>query len=179
MKLAVLFCFLLKGRGTALETAHQLRAVHCRFVRSVLPTQQPRSPPAPRAPLREKAGEVYSNIPSLFTPRPTRQRLAVSFIFRAPILRSIPGYRNAVGRLQKVLSGGIHIQLTTCKQLIQLNLQQHLLLTLSFIVWGECCLPKPGIGVEIQYKQRVGARLAAQLDATELLPITTVHVNTV
>ncbi|GBP39781.1 hypothetical protein EVAR_23107_1 [Eumeta japonica] len=59
----------------------------------------PRAPGAPAAApscrsgarATERAGEVYLNIPCLFAP-PLPQRLAVSFIFRPPVLRSIPGY---------------------------------------------------------------------------------------
>lgn len=71
------------------------------------------SPSRPASPPRERAGEVYSNIPCLFAPLLTRQRLAVSFIFRVPILRSIPGYPNAVRRLQTGVSQRRCVQIST------------------------------------------------------------------
>lgn len=62
---------------------------------------------------RERAGEVYSNIPCLFAPLPVRQRLAVSFIFRAPILRSIPGHPIAVSRLHNGTCAVSHAPIST------------------------------------------------------------------
>lgn len=103
------FVFLAKQTGalikTVMETAHLLCStlLICTAERGS-DTARPAGPLA--ASLADCRGKEparsiqISPVCSHPSPTPTRQRLAVSFIFRDPISRSIPGYPNALRRLR-------------------------------------------------------------------------------
>lgn len=102
------FVFLAKQTGalikTVMETAHLLCSTLpiCTAERgsdTARPRGSARSISLADCRGKESARSIQiSPVCSHPSPTPTRQRLAVSFIFRDPISRSIPGYPNALRR---------------------------------------------------------------------------------